>query len=286
MAEVLAHGVLMGGVYGLVALGLSLITGVSKIINIAHGALLMVAMYLTYWLWTLGVPPYASLLPVVVVLFALGYLIQGGLIAHVLRGERAQEPVSVLLITLGLMIVIENASLALFGPNYFAFQDPAPASLRLFGIFVPQSRLIAFLVAAGVTYGVHLLITRTDLGLAIRAVGQDKQAARVMGIDDLRIYNVSFGLSCALVAVAGGVLLPFYPAFHNVGWVFLLRAFVITALGGSGNLQGAFWGGIVVGVVENALSQFISIPYATAAMFLLFILILLVRPTGLLRGID
>lgn len=286
MVEVLAHGVLMGGVYGLVALGLSLIAGVSKIINIAHGALLMVGMYVTYWLWTLGLPPYYSLPIVALVLFLAGYLIQGGLIAYVLRGERSQEPVSVLLITLGLMIVIENSSLALFGPNYFTINDPAPASLNLLGIFVPRARLTAFVVAAVVTAAVHLFITHTDLGLAIRAVGQDKQAARVMGIDDLRIYNVSFGLSCALVAVAGNVLTPFYPAFHTVGWVFLLRAFVITALGGSGNLQGAFWGGIIVGVLENALSQFISIPYATAAIFLLFILILLVKPSGLLRGID
>jgi branched-chain amino acid transport system permease protein len=286
MLEVVVHGVLMGGIYGLVALGLSLIAGVSKIINIAHGALLMVAMYLTYWLWTLGLGPYWSLPVVILVLFVLGYLLQGGLIAFVLRGERAQEPVSVLLITLGLMIVIENTSLAVFGPNFFTYKDPAPASLHLAGIFVPRARLAAFLIAALVTLGVHLLLSRTDLGLAIRAVGQDKEAARVMGVNDLRIYSLSFALSCVLVGIAGNVLLPFYPAFHNVGWVFLLRAFLVTALGGSGNLLGAFVGGVIVGVLENVLSQFVSIPYATAALFLLFIMLLLVRPTGLLRGID
>lgn len=284
--EVLVHGVLMGGIYGLIALGLSLIVGVSKIINIAHGAFLMIAMYLTYWFWVLGIDPYVSLPLVLAILFGVGYLIQGVLITQVLRGERAQEPVSALLITLGLMILLENASLAIFGPMYFMIKNPEAGSLYVFGIALPRARLIAFGVAALVTYATHLFITRTDIGLAIRAVGQDKEAARVMGIKDTYIYNVSFALTCVLVGFAGGVLTPFYPAFHNVGWIFLLRAFLITALGGSGNLQGAFWGGIAVGVIENGLAQFIPIPYATAALFFLFILILLVKPTGLLRGID
>jgi branched-chain amino acid transport system permease protein len=280
-------GLLIGSVYALIALGLNVIFGTIRVINFAQGSLLMVAMYTSYWLWALlGLHPYWSPLVSVPLLFALGYVVQARLIAPLLARERAREPMSALLLTLGLALVLDNVALLFFHADFKTVTVPIGlAKLRWEGLIISVPRLIGLGTMVVVTSGLYLFFTRTDIGRAIRAVGQDRQVARLLGIDDKRIYNVAFALGTALMGIAGAVLTPFYYIHPAVGTTFILKAFVICVLGGLGSMPGAALGGLIVGVVEGVIGVYTQAAVAQVALLGLFVLLLFVRPMGLL-GVE
>jgi branched-chain amino acid transport system permease protein len=280
-------GLLIGGVYALIALGLNIVFGTMRVINFAQGTLLMAGMFLTYWLWELGgVHPYLSPLVTVPVLFGLGYLIQGAIISPLLARERAREPMSVLLATLGLALVLENVALLFFSADFKTVQtDVSLATFKVGGIIVSVPRLVGLGAMALTCLGLYLFFTRTDLGRAVRATGQDREAARLMGINDFRIYGIAYALSAAMMGVAAAVLVPFFYVHPGVGTSFLLKVFVIVVLGGIGSMPGAAVGGILVGMIEGIVALYVQAAVAQIVLFGVFVTILFVRPSGLL-GVE
>jgi branched-chain amino acid transport system permease protein len=282
-----AGGLLIGGVYALVALGLNIVFGTMRVINFAQGTLLMVGMFGVYWLWALlGLHPYWSPLVTVPALFGLGWLIQQLLVGPLIFRERAREPMSVLLLTLGLALVLENLALLLFAADFKTVPiDIGRRTFKLAGLIVSVPRLIGLGAMLVTGAGLWLFFTRTDLGRAVRATGQDRQVARLMGIDDRRIYNVAFGLSAALMGIAAAVLVPFFYVHPAVGTSFLLKAFVIVVLGGLGSMPGAVVGGLLVGLIEGVVALYVQAAAAQIVLFGLFVGLVFVRPTGLL-GVE
>jgi branched-chain amino acid transport system permease protein len=280
-------GLLIGGIYGLVALGLNIVFGTMRVVNFAQGTLLMAGMFIAYWLWELGgVHPYLSPLVSAPVLFGLGYLLQQTLVAPLLARERAREPMSVLLLTLGLSLVLENLALLLFAADFKTVRvGLTRQTFKVAGLIVSAPRLVGLLTMVATGAALYLFFTRTDLGRAIRAVGQDRQVARLLGIDDRRIYNVAFALSAALMGIAAAVLVPFFYTHPGVGTSFILKAFVIVVLGGLGSMPGAVLGGLVVGVIEGVVGLYVQAAVAQIVLFALFVAIVFVRPAGLL-GVE
>lgn len=280
-------GLLIGGTYALIALGLNIVFGTMRVINFAQGTLLMAGMFLVYWLWVLtGLHPYLSPLVTVPLLFAFGYVIQKALVAPLFARERAREPMSVLLLTLGLALLLENLALLFFAADFKTVQtDLAMRTFKVGGIIVSVPRLIGLLTAGITGAALYLFFTRTDLGRAVRATGQDREVARLMGIDDFRVYNVAFGLSAGLMGIAAAILVPFYYVHPAVGTSFILKAFVIVVLGGMGSMPGAALGGLIVGVIEGVVGLYVQAAVAQIVLFGLFVVILFVRPAGLL-GVE
>ncbi|MCL5046269.1 MAG: branched-chain amino acid ABC transporter permease [Actinobacteria bacterium] len=278
------NGLMMGSLYGLIALGLSLVFGVMKIINFAHGALLMVGMFTAYWLWVFtNLNPYLLILLSVPILFFFGYYVQHFLVNPLLRKERGKKAHSVILMTSGLVLVLENLALFAFGPNYrMARTVVSGTTFKLGEIMVSQPRFYAALISIVAIIGLHLFLTRTDMGKAIRATGQDREAARLMGIDDFKIYKIAFGIGMACLGVAGNLLFPFYYVQPAVGPFFEIRSFVIVVLGGIGSLGGSLVGGLIIGLIESVGAQFVSAVWTELIIMILFIAMLLVKPSGLL----
>ena len=287
LGQATVSGLLIGGVYALIALGLNIVFGTMRVINFAQGALLMAGMFLAYWLWALGgVHPYLSPLVTVPVLFGLGYLIQRAIVSPLLARERAREPMSVLLATLGLALVLENAALLFFSADFKTVQtDVSLATFKLGSIIVSVPRLVGLGAMALTCLGLYLFFTRTDLGRAVRATGQDREAARLMGINDFRIYGIAYALSAALMGVAAAVLVPFFYVHPGVGTSFLLKVFVIVVLGGIGSMPGAAVGGLLVGMIEGVVALYVQAAVAQIVLFGVFVAILVARPSGLL-GVE
>jgi branched-chain amino acid transport system permease protein len=280
-------GLLIGGIYALIALGLNIVFGTMRVVNFAQGALLMAAMFAAYWLWELGgVHPYLSPLVTVPLLFGLGYLIQRAFVSPLLARERAREPMSVLLVTLGLALILENAALLFFSADFKTVQtDVSLATFKIAGIIVSVPRLIGMGAMLATCLGLYLFFTRTDLGRAVRATGQDREVARLMGIDDTSIYGFAYALSAALMGVAAAVLVPFFYVHPGLGTSFLLKVFVIVVLGGIGSMPGAALGGLIVGVVEGIVGLYVQASAAQIVLFAVFIGVLFLRPAGLL-GVE
>jgi len=280
-------GLLIGGIYALIALGLNIVFGTMRVVNFAQGALLMAGMFMAYWLWELGgVHPYLSPLVTVPALFGLGYLIQRAFVSPLLARDRAREPMSVLLVTLGLALVLENAALLFFSADFKTVQtDVSLATFKVGGIIVSVPRLVGLGAMIATCLGLYLFFTRTDLGRAVRATGQDREVARLMGINDFRMYGVAYGLSAAMMGIAAAVLVPFFYIHPGVGTSFLLKAFVIVVLGGLGSMPGAALGGLLVGIIEGAVGLWVQATVAQIVLFGLFVAILFVRPAGLL-GVE
>lgn len=284
IVQALINGILMGCLYGLIALGLSLIYGVMKIVNFAHGAVLMVGMFIAYWIFqTTKMDPYLGMLIVAPAMFLFGYAIQKFLVSPILQKDQEKKPLAVILMTTGLMLFLENTALFLFGPNYRISQTPYTGSTFTLGeIIISKPRLMAFVVAIVVALALELFLTKTDLGRAIRATGQDREAARLMGLDDFQIYKIAFGIGAAVVGIAAALLIPFNYVHPSVGTVFENRSFVIVVLGGIGSFSGALLGGLLVGIIESVGAQFISATWTEVLIFAVFILVLLFKPSGLL----
>lgn len=280
------NGLLIGGIYGGIALGLSLIFGVLRVINFAHGSLLMLAMYVAYALSTYGgLHPYVAAIGTVPLLFVIGYAIQQYVISPLFRRERALvvEPLSALLLTAGLFLIIDNVVLMIFGPDVRSVQtEIAFESIFLGELPINLARLIGCLAAVAVTIGLSLWLKHSDMGRAIRATAQNREAAALSGIDVPRIYAITFGLGCAILGLFGALLLPFFSITPTVGLSFGIKSFLVVVLGGIGSVAGSLVGGLVLGVFESVAAQFVTATSAAIFSFALFIIILLVRPSGLM----
>ena len=275
----LLNGLTTGAVYALVALGLTLIYGVLHIINFAHGASLMLALYGVYLLNTrLGWDPYLALPLMVAGMFALGYALQRLIINRASHGKDE----NILLVTLGLAIVMENLALLVFSADTRSIDTPY--TLRTVPIgpaMIALPKLIAFAGALAVAALLLWIVKRTDLGRAIRAVAKEKQGAKLMGIDVEHVYAMSFGIGLACLGAAACFLLPAYYVNPQVGSGFVLVAFTIVVLGGMGSFSGALLGGLLIGVVESIGGLLLGDSLGQVGIYLIFIAVLLLRPQGL-----
>ena len=273
------NGITTGAVYALVALGLTLIYGVLHIINFAHGAALMVALYAVYLLKErLGIDPYLALPLVVPAMFALGYALQRVVINRASHGKDE----NILLVTLGLAIVLENGALLAFQSDTRTIETAYTLTTVAIGpAMIGLTKLISFGGALVVSALLMLLMAKTDLGRAIRAVAKEKQGAHLMGIDVDHVYAMSFGIGLACLGAAACFLLPAYYVNPQVGTGFVLVAFTIVVLGGMGSFAGALLGGLIVGVVESLGGLYLGESLGQVGIFAIFILVLLLRPQGL-----
>jgi branched-chain amino acid transport system permease protein len=279
LVPAILNGLLTGAVYALVALGLTLIYGVLHIINFAHGALLTAAMFAAFFAHkTLGLDPYLAAVGLTPLFFCVGYGLQRFVIGPAAHGEDR----NILLVTLGLAVVIENALLYVFRADTrtinlsygFNVVEVGPAFLSL-------PRVIGFGIVVAVAIALWLLMQWTDTGKAIRAVAKEKLGAELSGIDVAHIYAMTFGIGTACLAIAACLLLPTYYVNPNAGNAFVLIAFTIVVLGGMGSVAGALIGGLIIGVVESLSGLYLGESLGQIGIFVIFILVLLFRPSGL-----
>jgi branched-chain amino acid transport system permease protein len=264
------NGLMTGAVYALIALGLTLIYGVLHIINFAHGALLTAAMFAAFFAYKIfALNPYVAAIMLTPLFFLIGYCLQRFIIGPAAHGEDR----NILLVTLGLAVVIENGLL-------YAFRADT-RTINLPFAFIAVPRVVAFVVVAAVALGLWLLMQWTDTGKAIRAVAKEKIGAELSGIDVAHIYAVTFGLGTACLAIAACLLIPNYYVNPHVGNAFVLVAFTIVVLGGMGSVAGALVGGLFVGVVESVSGLYLGESLGQIGIFVMFILVLLFRPSGL-----
>jgi branched-chain amino acid transport system permease protein len=276
------NGLLIGGIYTLVASGLTLIYGVLHIINFAHGSLLMLAMFGVYFLLTkLGVDPYLSLVVMVPAMFALGYVLYRGLIGKLAHGKDE----NILLITLGLSILIENLALMFFkGDTRTISVSYSDRMVELGPLLLSFPKIVSFVAAMVLCALLGLFIQRTDTGRAIRAVAKERMGARLVGIDVDRVFAISYGIGLATLGAAACLLMPIFYVSPTTGHVFVIVAFTVVVLGGMGSFFGAVVGGLIVGLTESFGGLFLGESLGQIGISLIFILILLFRPQGLFGG--
>ncbi len=278
--QTLISGVLVGGIYCLIGIGLTVIFGVMRIINACHGELIMVAMYLSYSLhrW-LGLDPLVSVLATAPALFGLGCIIQRGFVARV-RGSYAED--NSLLLTFGLGLILANTVLLLFTADYHVVETAySRAVWNVAGLSISVAYAASFVLALAITAILYRFFTRTDLGMAIRATTQNRMAASLLGVNVERVSWVSYGLGAALAGAAGALFTPIFYLYPTVGSLFTIKAFVVVVLGGMGSIVGAICGGLVLGIVESLGAVYVSTGYKDAIGFVVFVLILAFRPAGL-----
>lgn len=275
----LVNGLVMGAIYALVATGLTLVFGVMRLINIAHGEFIMLGMYLTYFLnVALGVDPYLSVIVTVPVMFVLGM----GFYRAFIRPVMDKPPMNQVMVTMGLSLILVNAALLAFTADYRGLNvDYLNRSFRLGRIAVGLPQLIGLVGSLALTGAFYWVLTRTGLGRLIRAVSQNRRAATLMGVDVDWVCTVSMGIVACCTGLAGLLVLPIYYVFPDVGTIFLLLSFVIIVLGGMGNFVGALVGGIIVGLMEAVGSLFLPGSLSLVATYVLLIAFLLLRPEGL-----
>jgi branched-chain amino acid transport system permease protein len=288
MTELLASaaitGLMLGGLYGSIAVGLSLIFGIIRVVNFAHGAFLMMAMYTSFWLWYFfKISPYFSIIIVAPLFFLFGYGVQHVLIRPMFVRERALvvEPMGVLLLMAGFDLVLSNLALLFFKSDYRAVTIAAGKSISLGFLDLNLPRLIVFLLAFAITGGLYWLLKYTEIGIAIRSVGQNREAAALCGINVYRIYNFTFGLGTAAVAIAGAAITPFFYVNPSMGLSLGIKSFIVVVLGGLGSVPGALLGGLILGVVESVTAQFVTATSSVIFSFAIFIIVMFLRPKGL-----
>jgi branched-chain amino acid transport system permease protein len=275
----LVSGVLTGVLYAMIGIGLTVVFGVMRIINLAHGEMVMLGMFAAYWglsLWHLD--PFVSVLLWTPVMFVAGMLAYRFLLRKIVTGGE----LNTLLYTAGLSLLVANLALFAWTGDYRTINLPyALTPMRPFGIAVPVPAAIAFGVALAITAALWLFLARTDLGRAIRATSQNAEAAVLMGIDVERVAVVTFGLGTALAGAAGVLLAPSLYLYPTVGELLIVKCFVIVVLGGLGSVPGAIAGGILLGVVESLGAVYVSTTYKDGIGYVIFLLVLLFRPSGL-----
>jgi branched-chain amino acid transport system permease protein len=276
----LISGILIGGVYALIGIGLTIIFGVMRVINFAQGELLMIGMYGTYFLFTqFHIDPFVSIIITMPLMFLYGAFLQQVFINRVLGAL----PQNQILLTIGLGLIMSNTVMLAFTSDYKILSTRySSSSVSLHGISISLPLLVSFAITTVITIALYWFLLKTDTGQAIRATAQDREAARLMGINVKRMSIIAFGLGSALAATAGALISPTYYIFPQVGSSFTLKAFVITVLGGMGSVIGATLGGILIGVAESIGGVYFGSGWKEVVVFVLFLLVLLFKPSGLL----
>ena len=278
--QILANGLVLGGLYACIASGFSLVWGVLNVINILHGSFIVLGGYLAFYAYVkLGIHPYLSILIAAPLFFALGYAMQRTLINRMI----AAPVLLTLTLTFGLDLMLSNAMLAAFTADFRKLTlDPPLGVVALGTVVLPVDRLIAMLLALGLTGMLYLVLSRSRIGRAIVAVRMDREAAALMGVDVKSVNAITFGLGTLMAGAAGPLLAMIFPISPLTGPAYLGKAFVICVLGGLGSVPGAMIGGLALGVVESFGALWVGPEHATTVSFVLLIAILLVRPEGLL----
>ena len=280
VGQVVVSGILAGGLYAMVALGLALIFGVMRVINIAHGPLLMLGAYVTFFLYSrLDMNPFLTVPVSMAALFVVGMVLQRSLVFRVVDAPE----LSSLLLTFGISIALVNLAQLAFTSDLRAVEYITGAWL-VGGLALSKPRVIAFAFAAGVTALAFVFLQRTRLGKAIRATSQSREVAMVCGVDVGRIHMITFGLASALAAAGGSLLAVIVAIQPEMGQVWTFKSFLVIVLGGAGNYPGALLGGMLLGLVEQLASLFLTTQLSEVVAYVLLVGVLLVRPTGLLRG--
>jgi branched-chain amino acid transport system permease protein len=282
IAQALVNGLLIGGIYTLVSIGVTLIFGVVKIVNFAQGEFVMIGMYITYWLSTqLGADPLLSLIVSMPALFFLGVLLQQFLIRRVLGLTDMPQ----IFLTFALSLLLMNIALLLFTADYRTLHTSySDTSIQIGPVYIGVARLIAFVLAMLLSGALQLFLHSTDLGKAMRAASQNPEVAMLMGINPNRMFAVATGLSLALAGAAGSLIMPFYSVYPTVGQVFGLMAFVAVVLGTLGNVKGALIAGLMMGIAESLGIQFVGADSGLIVVFAVLLLTLAVKPGGLFGG--
>ncbi|MBI2726474.1 MAG: branched-chain amino acid ABC transporter permease [Polaromonas sp.] len=280
LLQTLASGVLIGLIYALVAIGLTMIFGVMDIVNFAHGEFLMLGMYSTFWLFALyALDPLLTLPLTVIMLFAFGVLLYKLVIVRIINAPMLSQ----IFTTFGIMILLRGVAQFLWKPDFRSIENSAVAgSVKLLGIQLGKPQLVAGIGAIVVTGLIYFFLNKTRLGAALEATASDKEAARLMGIDSHKMFSLAWGIGAACAGAAGVLLSTFFPIFPDVGANFILLAFVVVNLGGFGSVTGAFWAGILVGVIEVMGGLLLGPQYKTAIVLVLFLGVLMFRPQGLM----
>jgi len=280
LLQVILSGIFIGFIYALVSVGLTVIYGVMDIVNFAHGEFLMLSMYVVFWLYTLfNIDPIFGLPVSVLALFIVGVLTHKLVVRPVLDAPMSAQ----IFVTFGLLVFLQGLAQFLWSPSYRLIQNPLLGGrLDVMGFNVSKPQLVAAIGALLTTALVYWFIEKTETGRALQAVAEDREAAALLGINSDRIFALAWGIGAGCVGVAGALLANYYYIFPTVGTVFALVAFVAVALGGFGSVPGALFAGIIIGVVE-VLSGFLIAPaYKEVTVFALYLIVVLVRPQGLM----
>ena len=277
--QILLNGLLLGGMYSIISVGLTMIFGVVRVTNFAHGELLMVGMYAVYLLVNaLGIHPFLTAAPVVCLLFLVGVCFQYFIIHPLLDAE----PEIQIFATVGVSTALMNLALLIFGANMLPIRVPSLRQpINLGDITLINGNIIMFVCAVCLIFCLHLFLSHTHFGRAIRATAQNRSAAQLMGVNIKLVYLITFGIGSACTGVAAVLIMPFYAVFPTIGTYFVLTAFVTVVMGGMGSLLGAFVGALIIGVVDTLSGYYIAPDLKEVVYFIIFIFILVVRPTGL-----
>jgi len=280
IAQTFVNGLFLGGVYSLVAIGLTVIFGVMRVVNLSHGSLMMLGMYGTYWIFTLiRIDPYLSTIVTIPLLFILGVAIQKIFINPVLGAPEENQ----LLLTLGIMIIIDNLASFLWTPNNRSVNvGYSGTHFKIGGIIISIPNLLTFVIAILIAGTIYLFLKKTDLGKGLRAASEDLEGAYAVGIDVKRMYLIAFGIGSACAGAAGSLVTPFFYISPFIGFVFVITAFIIVVFGGMGSFTGALFGGLIIGIAESFGAIFMPGSLKQVSVYVIFIIILIFKPTGLL----
>jgi branched-chain amino acid transport system permease protein len=277
--QAIVTGILVGGIYGIVSMGLSLIFGVMRIINFAHGELVMLGMFAAYFTATLaGLDPFISILLVIPIMLILGFVIQKFFIQSLIEEDHTSQ----LLVTLALSLILQNLMMMLLGPNSRTLHSNYTNTYLNWGIVdVNLAQLIAFLISIVVSVVMAWILLKTDIGKSLRATVDDREMAELVGINTERLYLIAFGISTVLAGIGGSILVTYYPVSPTVGSQFIVIAFVAVVLGGMGNVLGAFAAGIIIGIIQQLTAAYWDVGMQDIVVFFLFIILLLYKPNGI-----
>ncbi|MEW6403639.1 MAG: branched-chain amino acid ABC transporter permease [Chloroflexota bacterium] len=283
IVQTLVFGVFVGGIYGIAAMGLALVFGVLKMLNIAHGELVMLGGYVSFWAFdALGMDPFVSLGIVIPALFVVGLALDRTVYRRIVRLVGEEKIKNSLLVSFGLTLVLQNLAMWLFTADERSIQVPyAGAGLNLMGVTMPYTRLGSLLIALVVTLALNYFLHRTYPGKAILATAEDFEAAELAGIDIHRVYMMTFALGAALASIAGAFVTVTYGLSPSIGIIWTLKALIVIVLAGTGSILGAFPAGILLGVVEALSGAFIDPTYREVIGLVIFLLVLILRPQGL-----
>ena len=281
LLQAIIDGLMLGGVYAVISIGLTLVFGVIGIVNFAQSQFLMVGMYVAYFAWAhLGLDPLLGSLLSFTLVFALGYAVQHSLIRKVLKAPEVAQ----IFLTVGILIVLENLALVAFGSEFKSVQTPYQnEAIEVFDLLISLPYAIAFGASVLAGLAVWWLLAKTWWGRSVRATAQDPMAARLMGIDPDKIYRLAFGLGVGLTAFGGAIILPYLTVSPSIGEQFGVLMFTVVVLGGLGNVLGAVVGGLAVGVIQSLSGLLLPLQLQNMVLFSVFILTLALRPEGLLR---